>query len=170
MTTLSISKREAFNAESTDEIPVVLVEITPHGATAPVCLCSEPIERAFDGDGELIFGITHQGQFYPWVLMSTRLPDDQEGQAPALQLVFANVVEDMAAQVRGVTPGTQAEVVIKLVGSSSPDFVEEFYRMTAVNGSYDALQVTLDVSREPIDTEPYPARRMTRRYRPALFR
>ena len=168
MTTLSLSFRQAFNEESTDEYPVILVEITPSGASEPVRICSEPAERL--SADPLRYGIRHQGEEYEWVVMSAAWPDDQEGKAPSTTLVFANVVEDMAATVRGVTPGTQADVRLKLVLSSAPDFVEETYDMKATNGTYNAVQVTLDVSREPIEMEPWPAFRMTKVNFPGLFR
>ena len=168
MTTLSLSFRQALNEESTDEFPIILVEITPDGASEPVRICSEPARRL--SSDPLRYGIVHQGKEYEWVIMSAAWPDDQEGKPPSTTLIFANVVEDMAATVRGVTPGTQAEVVLKMILSSAPDYVEESYVMKATNGTYNAVQVTLDVSREPIELEPWPAFRMTKINFPGLFR
>jgi hypothetical protein len=168
VTQLSLSSRQAFNAESTDEFPIVLVEITPAGTTEPVLISSEPAQRL--STDPLRYGLVHLGREYQWVLMSASVPDDQEGAPPATTLVFANVTEDMAATVRGVTPGTQAKVVIKVVLSASPNEVEEVYEMTAVNATYNAQQVSLDCSREPIETEPWPAQRMTKVNFPGLFR
>lgn len=168
MPTLSLSFREAFNAESTDEFPVILIEITPADSSGTVFICSEPAERL--SSDPLRYGIVHQGQEYEWVMMAASWPDDQDGKPPSTTLVFANVVEDMAATVRGVTPGTQTDVAMKLVLSSSPDDAEEHYVMRATNGGYNATQVTLDVSREPIELEPWPAFRMTKVNYPGLFR
>lgn len=168
MKTLSLSLRKAFNAESTDEFPVILAEVFIAGSTSPARICSEPAQRL--SSEPLRFGIVHQGEEYEWVLMSAAWPDDQQGKPPSTTLVFENVVEDMAATVRGVTPGTQAQVVLKMVLSSAPDDVEESYVMKATGGSYNAQQVSLDVSREPIDAEPWPAFRMTKVNYPGLFR
>lgn len=168
MTTLSLSFRQAFNEESTDEYPVILVEITPAGASEPVLICSEPVQRL--STDPLRYGIVHQGNEYPWVIMSASWSDDQEDSPPTTKLLFENVVEDMAATVRGVTPGTQAEVVLKMVLSSAPDAVEESYVMKATNGGYNAQQVSLDVSREPIEGEPWPAFRTTKARFPGLYR
>jgi hypothetical protein len=163
-----MSFREAFNAESTDEFPVILIEITPSGAAAPVLICSEPARRL--SSDPLRYGIVHQGSEYEWVVMTAAWPDDQEGKPPSTTLIFANVTEDMASTIRGVTPGTQAEVVLKMVLSSAPDDVEESYVMKATNGSYNAMQVSLDVSREPIESEPWPAFRTTKQRYPGLYR
>jgi hypothetical protein len=168
VTTLSLSFRQAFNEESTDEYPVVLVEITPAGASEPVLICSEPVQRL--STDPLRYGVVHQGKKYQWVLMSAGLPDDQQGKPPSTTLIFENVVEDMAATVRGVTPGTQADVVLKVVLSSAPDEIEERYIMKATSASYNAMQVSLDISREPIESEPWPAFRMTKDRFPGLFR
>lgn len=168
MPQLSMSFRQAFNAESTDEFPVVLVEITPAGASEPVRICSEPAERL--SSDPLKYGIIHDGEEYGWVVMSTTLPGDEDGRPPSMTLIFANVTEDMAATIRGVTPGTQADVAIKMVLSSAPDDVEESYVMKATNGSYNAQQVSLDVSREPIESEPWPAFRTTKARFPGLYR
>lgn len=168
MTQISLSFRQAFNAESTDEIPVILVEITPAGSDDPVLISSEPVQRL--STDPLRYGIVHQGQEYQWVMMAAAWPDDQEGAPPSTKLIFENVVEDMASTVRGVTPGTQADVTLKMVLSSAPDDIEEQYDMKATNGTYNAVQVSLDVSREPIESEPWPAFRMTKQRFPGLFR
>jgi len=172
MTIKSVSFREAFNAESTDEYPVALAEITPAGASEPVRICSEPVQRL--SSDPLRYGVVHNGEEYEWVIMSVGLPDDQQGKPPSTTLIFENVVEDMAATVRGVTPGTQADVVLKVVLSSAPDEIEERYVMKATSASYNAMQVSLDISREPIESEPWPAFRMTKNGQifgfPGLFR
>ncbi len=168
MTTLSLSFRQAFNEESTDEFPVILVEITPAGASKPERICSEPVQRL--STDPLRYGVIHQGEEYGWVVMSSAWPDDQEGKPPSTTLIFANVTEDMASTIRGVTPGTQADVVLKMVLSSAPDEVEESYVLKATNGSYNAMQVSLDVSREPIESEPWPAFRTTKARFPGMYR
>lgn len=168
MTIKSISLRQAFNAESTDEYPVILVEITPAGASEPVLICSEPVQRL--STDPLRYGVIHNGDEYQWIMMSAGLPDDQQGKPPSTMLIFENIVADMAATVRGVTPGTQADVVLKVVLSSAPDEIEERYVMKATSASYNAMQVSLDISREPIESEPWPAFRMTKDRFPGLFR
>jgi hypothetical protein len=76
----------------------------------------------------------------------------------------------MAATARNVTPGKQASVILKLVVSSAPDVIEERYEMTAIGATYNAAQVSLDISREPIETEPWPADRTTKMNFPGMYR
>ena len=167
MPQLSLSFRSAFNAETTDDEPIVLVELTPDGGDTEY-LSSHPTERL--SSDPLRYGTISNEQEYQFVLMSMAWPDDQEGNPPKTALVFENVTEDMAAVARGVTPGTQADVVMKLVLSSDPDEVEETYAMKATGATYNAQQVSLEVSREPIEMEPWPAQRMTKERYPGQFR
>ena len=167
MPSFSLSVREAFNAEVSDEEPIVLVALTPHGGETEY-LSSHPTQRL--SVEPLRYGTTSNGQEYKFVLMSVAWPDDQDGAPPMTSLVFANVVENMAAVARSVTPGTQADVVMSLVLTSDPDAVEESYVMKATGSTYSALQVSLAISREPLETEPYPAQRMTKQRFPGQFR
>lgn len=167
MAQISLSFREAFNAAATDVEPVVLVEITPNGGDTQY-LSSHPTKRlSLD---PLAYGTTSNGIDYKFVLMTMAWPDDQDGSPPGTSLVFANVAEDMATAARSVTPGRLADVVLKLVSTADVDFVEETYVMKATGSTYNASQVTLTVSREPIESEPYPAQRMTKQRYPGQFR
>ncbi len=172
MTTLSLSFRTAFNAEDTEEFPVILIEITPDGSADTYYLSSEPAALIFpDPDtGHDRYGIVHQGVEYPWLQIAASWPDDQEGKPPSTTLTFANVVEDMSAQIRAVTPGTRATVIMKMVLSSAPDEIEDQKEMIATGGGFNAQQVTLNVSREPIEMEPWPAQCMSKDEAPGLFR
>ncbi|MGY3366192.1 hypothetical protein ACVWZL_003317 [Bradyrhizobium sp. GM2.4] len=167
MPTFSLSSREAFNAEATEIESIVLVELSP-GDGETHYLSSHPTERL--STDPLRYGTVSNGITYDFVLMSMAWPDDQDGSPPVTSLVFENVVDDMAAAARSVTPGEQADVVLKLVMSSDPDFVEESYVMKATGSTYDAQKVSLTVAREPIETEPYPAQRMTKERFPGQFR
>jgi hypothetical protein len=167
MPSFSLSFREAFNAESTDVEPIVLVELTPDGGETRY-LSSHPTQRL--SADPLRYGTVSTGVTYDFVLMSMAWPDDQDASPPATSLVFANVAEDMAAVARGVTPGRQADVVLKLVMTSDTDFVEESYIMKATGATYDAQRVSLSVAREPIEMEPYPAQRMTKQRFPGQYR
>lgn len=167
MPQLSLSFRTAFNGESTDDEPIVLVALTPAGGET-VYLSSHPTQR-FSLE-PLRYGTISNGIEYEFVLMSMAWPDDQEGSPPSTSIVFENVVADMAATARGVTPGTQADVAMSLVLSSDSDSVEESYAMKATGATYNAQQVSLTLSREPIELESWPAQRMVKNNFPGQFR
>lgn len=167
MPNLSLSARASFNSESTADEPIVLVKLTPVDGD-PQYLSSHPTQRL--SVDPLIYGTISNGQAYSFVLMSMAWPDDQEGTPPATTIVFENIVENMADVARSVTPGTQADVEMSLVLSSAPDFVEETYVMKATGATYNASKVSLTLSREPIEAEPWPAQRMTKQRYPGQFR
>ncbi|MDB5620506.1 hypothetical protein [Tardiphaga sp.] len=164
MTSLSISTRKSFNAESSDDVPVVLIELWT--LDGPHYLSSDPTERL--STDPLKYGTRHSGNDYGFAMMSAAWPDDQDRKPPSTSLVFANVAEDMAKAARSGTD--QFEVVMKLVMSSNPEFIEDICTLTCTGSTYNATQLTLTVSREPIEAEPYPAHRMTRERFPGLFR
>ncbi|MGG3810997.1 DUF1833 family protein [Methylorubrum rhodesianum] len=163
---VSISARSAFQAQQTDEVAVLLAIITHETLDEPVRLSSDPTARITTDP--LVYGTRHQGIVYPFVLMSAILPDDQDKSPPKTTLVFENINADMAKVLRSVT--SPATVELRVVLASTPDVIEaRFTRLQAVRGSYDANQVSLDISREPFTSEPMPAGRMTPDRFPGLF-
>ncbi|TXN64985.1 hypothetical protein [Methylobacterium sp. WL6] len=156
--TVSISARAALQDGQTDEVMVMLVIITHASLPAPVYLSSDPTVRI--SADPLAYGTRHQGEVYDFVLMGAVLPDDQDKSPPKTTLVFENVASGMAKAIRSIL--SPADVELRLVLASSPDVIEARYtRLRAVRGSYDASQVSLDISREPWTSEPMPAGRMT---------
>ena len=167
MPVLSLSLREALNAERSDEVAVALVTITHPDLDAPVLLSSDPTQRITIDP--LVYGTVSNGESYLFVLMSVVIPDDIKGQTPRSQLVLENVTSDMAALCRSfVSP---ADVRIDIVAASQPDVIERtFLGMRIVKASIDAEHVTLDVTREPFTNEPFPSQRMTRQRFPGLHK
>ena len=69
------------------------------------------------------------------------------------------------------TVTTQATVHLALVLASSPDQVEaEFRDLKLVRSEGDASEITLYLSRQPIEEEGFPAARMTKQRFPGLHR
>lgn len=163
---ISLQGRTAFQADQTQETAVLLAIITHPTLPTPVRVSSDftvPLSR------EPYYGGTrHQGEEYPLVLMSAILPDDQDKSPPKTTLVFENINADMAKHLRAIT--SPATVELRVVLASTPDVIEaRFTRLQAVRGTYDANQVSLDISREPFTSEPMPAGRMTPDRFPGLF-
>lgn len=163
---VSLTLRTAVQAAQTDEVAVLLVIITHPSLDAPAYLSSDPGERI--SADPLVYGTRHQGTVYPFVLMSAVLPDDQDKSPPKTTLVFENVDADMAKAIRAIT--SPADIELRVVLASTPDQIEaRFTHLRAVRGTYDASQVSLDISREPFTSEPMPAGRMTPDRFPGLF-
>lgn len=164
---ISLNARTAFNAQETDAIPVILVTITHESLVDPVRLSTDPTVRL--STEPLRYGTISDGEEFEFVLMSALVPSDHQGQSPKTSLSLANVDLDMASVIRSIT--SPATVDLTLVLHSAPNDVEEQWTgLQAVTGTYDANRVTLDISREPITSKPYPAFRQTRSRFPGLFR
>ena len=164
--TLSLTVREAANADHTGEVPIVLVVIDHDDLDAPIRLSSDPTERL--SIDPLRYGTVHDGEEYEFVLMSAIVPDDVEDKPASVSLSFENVVADMASIIRAVrSPPT---VTLRTVLASAPDDIEiEYTGLMGIRGSYDPSSVTLDASREPISAEPWPGQHMTQHRFPGLF-
>jgi hypothetical protein len=162
----SLTMRQAMAGASTDEVPVILVTIRHPDLDAPVRLSSDPTERlSFE---PLVYGTVSQREAYSYVLMAARVPDSRERAAPRTSLVFENVDADMVSVIRSVV--TPATVDLALVLASQPDVIEARWTdLFVVAATYDAERVTLDISREPYTSEPWPAGRITPARFPGLF-
>jgi hypothetical protein len=170
---VSLNMRLSQDAMNTDEVEVVLVKLTHPDLEAPVRLSSDPTVRL--SVDPLIYGTrstwqTDDGSPFQFVLMSTILPDDVEDAPQAATLVLEVVDKDMAAPLRTFVH-MEAKVDLAVVLAGSPDVVEaEWLGFDLIGADGDSGQITLSISRDALETEPFPARRMTRDTAPGLHR
>ena len=164
---VSLNARAAFNAQETGDVPTTLVTITHAALPVPVRLSSDPTLRL--SSDPLKYGTRSQGQVYEFVLMSAVLPDDREDTPATVQLALENVSSDMTSLVRAsIEPAT---IDFAMVMASEPDIIEmRWTGLCAMRTTYDASQIMIEVSREAILGEPWPAHRMTQARFPGLFR
>ena len=172
MRRLSLTARAVPAAAASDEVEVVLVRITHPDLAAPIRLSTDPTERlSLD---PLAYGTRSTwpdagGEPYLFVLASALLPDDQEDGPQQAQLVLEVVDADMATPLRATT--SRATVDMAVVYAGSPDVAEvEFRGLQLVGVEGDAGELRLSLSRDPITSEPWPFRRMTRGAFPGLHR
>ncbi|GJE00540.1 DUF1833 domain-containing protein [Methylobacterium isbiliense] len=164
---ISLNARQAVNAPCTDQVPVVLTEIRHSTLVTPLRLATDWTVRV--STEPLVYGFRHGGNVYEFIQMSAIWPDDQDRTAPKTTLVFANVTRDMVAPLRAILDPVYVDLTI--VMADTPDVVEARYtNLRGIRGSWDASQVPLDISREPLTSEPMPAGRMTKARFPGLFR
>ena len=164
---VSLNARAAMQGQQTDQVPVMLVTIRHPELSAPAYLSSDPTERI--SADPLVYGTRHNGLVFPFVLMGSVLPDDQDRSPPKSTLVFENVERDMAKPLRSILSPVTVDLVVVLAGT--PDVVEaRFTRLRGTRASYDDSQIAFDISREPFTSEPMPAGRMTAERFPGLHR
>ncbi|KQP53033.1 hypothetical protein ASF34_01285 [Methylobacterium sp. Leaf106] len=165
---ISLNARVGANAPSTAETPIMLVTIYHPSLEKPVRISSDPTVRL--SIEPMVYGTKHAGEDYIYLMVGAIMPDDQENAPPKTRLVFENISKDMAAVLRGITPGTYLRADIFVVLAGTPDFIETSYRgLRGVASSYDAAQVGIELSREPFTSEPWPEGRMTASRFPSLF-
>lgn len=167
MTTHSLTLRHAMFADNAGDVPVVLATITHPALATPVRLSSDPTVRL--GLEPLRYGTISNGETFEFVMMSTVLPDQQRGQSPRAALAFENVDRDGVGLLRSIT--TPMRVRLDLVLASAPDAIEESYTdLRGVKSGYDGDRITVDITREPFTSEPWPCGRMTQARLPGLHR
>jgi len=171
MRRLSLTARAAHDAASSDEVEVVLVRISHPDLEEPLRLSSDPTERI--SIDPLAYGTRSNWGGAPaihwFVLASTLLPDDVDDAPAAATIVLEAVDRDMAAILRSTT--RRATVDMAVVLAATPDVIEaEWTGLDLVAAEGDAGEIRLSISRDPITSEPWPARRMTRQVMPGLHR
>ena len=165
--TVSLTMRQALTDEASGETPVVLVTITHPQLAEPIRLSTDPTERL--SEDPLAYGTRSRGEVYQFVMVSAVLPDDREAGVTTTSLVFENVGQGMVEQVRAIR--TPARVDFAVVLASAADHVEmEWTDLRTVSASYDAGQITIELTREPITDVPWPSGRMTKNRFPGLRR
>lgn len=164
---ISLTTRQAMNASSTAEVEVVLATITHQNLVTPVYLSSDPTLRL--STDPLYYGTRSGGKEYLFVLMSAILPDDQREAPPRVTLIFDNVNREIIDQLRSIL--TPVMIDLTVVRAADPETPEAtFAGFRGVKATYDASQITLEISREPFTSEPWPAGRMTYERFPGLHR
>jgi hypothetical protein len=169
---LSLNARRAHDAGSSDVVEVMLAHITHPDLEAPVRLSTDPTERiSLD---PLTYGtrstwLTEDGSPFLFVLMSAVIPDDNPDAPQTAALVLDMLDSDTAAPFW--TTLTGATVDLAVVYSSTPDVIEvEFLGLELTSFEFGDGQGSLSLTRPPLATEPFPARRMTRAAFPGLHR
>lgn len=164
---LSLNARQAMNAQETGDTPITLVTISHADLEDPIRLSSDPTLRlAID---PLRYGTISNDEEYDFVLMAAELPDDKEDAPPSVSLSFVNVARDMASLFRAVTSPARIDLV-QVMASAPDDPLITYLDLRAMNVTYDADRVVLEVGRDAMLNEPWPAHRMTQNRFPGLYR
>lgn len=169
---LSLNARLAHDEQSTAEIEVVLFEVTHPALAAPIRLSTDNAERLssdplYYGTRSTWRGANVATEPYLWIVASAVLPDDSEDAPAAAQIVLDDLDAEITELLRSFT--TPATVNMAVVLASSPNEIEAEWldlRLTLSEGN--AAEITMSLSREEIELEPFPPGRMTRHKFPGL--
>lgn len=174
MRQVSLNARTAHDAASSAEVEVALFSIEHAALDAPIRLSTDPTERLTTDP--LAYGTRSTwddadpaAEPYLFVLATAQMPGDEEDAPSAATIVLDNVDADIAALLRSFTD--RATIHMAVVLASSPDLVEVEYRdlkIVAADGT--AAEVSLSISRAPIEEETVPMDRFTKGRFPGIFR
>ena len=173
MRRVSLNARLHQDTASSGEIPAVLFEITHPELEKPLRLSTDNTERLssdplYYGTRSTWRGANPITDPYLWVIASTVLPSDEDDMPAAGTLVLENLDAEMVRIVRSFTD--IATVNIAVVLASTPNLVEdEYLGLEILTADIDAGQIMLSFSREEIEMEYFPSRRLTRNFFPGLF-
>lgn len=172
MRRLSLNARQMQDASVTDELYVVLFEITHPELPAPVRLSTDNTERlqvepVIYGTRSNWRGANPLSEPYLWVIASAVLPGDLDDTPASATVALENLDQEMVRLVRSFT--SPANVAMAVVLASSPDQVEaEYEDLLIMSADIDAGEIQLSISREEIENEFFPSGRMTRDRFPGL--
>jgi len=174
MRRLSLNARLAQDTASSAEIEVVLLMVEHPALTAPIRLSTDNADRI--STEPLIYGTrsTWMGsnpltEPFRWILASAQVPSDLEDAPAAATIVLEAVTNEIATLLRSF--GNRATVHMAVVLASSPDLIELEYRdLRLISAEGDAGEVSLSLSREPIEEERFPWLRFTKERFPGVHR
>ncbi len=174
MRRVSLNARMAFEDQSSDEIEVALFYITHPDLVEPVRLSTDPTERISEqplmyGTRSNWLGSNAVTEPFLFLLASAEFPSDLEDAPASASIILENVDNDIAALLRSFTDRPTIHMAVVL--ASSPDLIEaEFKGLKIVSSDGNAGDVTLQISRAPIEDETVPMDRFTKDRFPGLFR
>jgi hypothetical protein len=164
----------AHEEQSTGEVEVALFVIEHPSLDAPVRLSTDPTDRlSIDplmyGTRSTWDGAKPKTDPYYFLLASAEFPSDLDDVSAAANIVLENVDNDIVKLLRSFTDRPTIHMAVVL--ATSPDLVEaEFRNLKIVGSDGTANEITLQISRAPIEDEAVPMDRFTKDRFPGLFR
>lgn len=163
---LSLNFREAFNAQESGVVPIILLTITHADLDDPIRLSTDPTELL--SSSPRVYGTTSRSNPYYFVPMQLALPDEKEGAPPSTQILVSNVTREVIELVRSIT--TPPKCKIELVLHSDLDTVEiESPELDIVDSNSVAGELTLDLALNSMAAEQYPVDSFDPSAFPAIF-
>ena len=174
MRRLSLNARLAQDADLSDEIHVVLLQIEHPDLDAPIRLSTDNTERITTeplvyGTRSRWRGANPMSEPFLWVVASALLPSDLDDAPAAATIMLENLDSGMAVLLRSFVDTATLHMAVVL--ASSPDLVEaEWTDLQLGSAEITGGEITLQFSREEIELERFPGGRMTRNRFPGLHR
>lgn len=156
MRTGSVTFREAIFSQQTEEVFILLIEISHPTLPDDIRVCSGGRD------------ITSGGNLYVYYPFDITLPDDVAESVSKAKITIGNVSRDLTDAIRRMT--SSPVINVKLVLASNPDVIEiAFEGFKLVTVDYNALTITGDISIEDFLTEPVQGDSFVPSQFPSLF-
>ena len=171
---VSLNARTAFEAFTTTEVEVVLIRIEHPLLDAPVLFSTDPteelsLEPLMYGTRSAWMDANPLTQPFLFILAEAEIPGDLEDAPASSTIVLQNVDNDIATVLRSFT--SRPTVHMAVVMAASPDTIEmEFRGMVMVGAEGNAGEVSMEVTRVPIEDESVPKDRFSKERFPGIFR
>lgn len=168
---ISLNARHALEDEFSGEIEVVLMCIEHPDLEAPIRLSTDNAVR-ISVDPE-VYGTVSSwaggsaADPYLWIVASAILPGESEDAPAQATIVLENLDAEMVQIVRSFTDPAAVRIAVVLAGS--PNRVEgEWSGLQITSADINAGEISLTLSRDEIELEPFPAGRMSKWRFPGL--
>ena len=139
----TLTFRQAINAQNTEEVFLVLLEIAYGSPAQYIRACSGGQNIVSNGDEYI---------YYPFDL---NLPSDEAENIPQAQLTIDNIDQTLIEAIRNLSAAPTVRLMVVL--ASAPDTIEvDFADFSFTNISYDALTITGTITVENFLSEPFP--------------
>lgn len=159
--------RAMFSQESDDSL-IVLLTISSAEISPTLRLADNYTGRLSETATDVVYGVTSNLNQYVFLPFTLTLPTEEENSVPRCQIIINDVTRYLTPVIRSIT--TPPNVQIDLVLKSDPDTVEiSFGGFLLSNISYNANQITADLTVESLAVEPFPSHTFTPSYFPGLF-
>ena len=171
---MSLNARLAHDGDRSDEVYVVLIEISHPRLAEPIRLSTDNTERLSEeplyyGTRSTWRGADPASEPYLWVVASALVPSDVEDAPAAATIILENLGSGTVELLRSFTDPATVHMAVVLAGT--PSLIEaEFTDLRLVSHDISAGEIALRISREEIELEPFPAVRMTRDRFPGVHR
>ncbi|WP_299370414.1 hypothetical protein [uncultured Tateyamaria sp.] len=173
MKVLSLNARTHVDAEHSEDVEIVLFEISHPDLDAPVRISTDPTERI--SADPLAYGTRSEwngadtvAEPFLFVIVNAELPGEEDNTPAQTRLIIYNTDSRLAEALEAIT--TPAQLNMAVVMASSPDVPEiEYFGLDCTSVEADEGEISISFSRHAIEDELAPYERFTRERFPGLI-
>lgn len=157
-----------FSPESDSDLAILVTLYAEDGVTPLVNLSDSYTQRLSETTQDIVYGMISNGVEYTFLPLEISLPSEEEARAPRCSIIIRDVVRYLIPTIRNLT--YQPKVKLQLVLTKTPNVVEVSYTGFYISSlTYNAEQITAELSMIDYEREPFPAHSFSPAYFPGLF-